>query len=49
VFEFNWTVPWWAPLAGAVAGALLAWMAGWWALREVLRRPVMDTLRQVAE
>jgi len=28
---------------------LLAWMAGWWALREVLRRPVMDTLRQVAE
>jgi len=24
-------------------------MAGWWALREVLRRPVMDTLRQVAE
>jgi putative ABC transport system permease protein len=49
VFEFNWTVPWWAPLAGAVAGALLAWMAGWWALREVLRRPVMDTLRQAAE
>ncbi|ATH14091.1 ABC transporter permease [Delftia acidovorans] len=49
VFEFNWTVPWWAPLAGAVAGALLAWIAGWWALREVLRRPVMDTLRQVAE
>jgi putative ABC transport system permease protein len=49
VFEFSWTVPWWAPVAGAVAGAVLAWMAGWWALREVLRRPVMATLRQAAE
>ncbi|WP_280192644.1 ABC transporter permease [Delftia sp. PS-11] len=49
VFEFAWTMPWWAPLAGAVAGAVLAWMAGWWALREVLRRPVMATLRQAAE
>ena len=49
VFEFAWTMPWWAPLAGAVPGAVLAWMAGWWALREVLRRPVMATLRQAAE
>ncbi|GAB2738869.1 FtsX-like permease family protein [Melaminivora jejuensis] len=45
VFEFAWTAPWWVPLAGALAGALLALAAGWWALREVLRRPVMQTLR----
>jgi putative ABC transport system permease protein len=34
------------PLAGAAAGALLALAAGWWGLREVLRRPVMSTLRE---
>ena len=33
------------PLIGALAGALLALSAGWWGLREVLRRPVIDTLR----
>ena len=49
VFDFEWTILWWVPLVGAVAGALLAWLAGWWALREVLRRPVMSTLRQAAE
>lgn len=48
VFDFVWTAPWWVPLAGAVAGAVLAWLAGWWALREVLQRPVMQTLRQSA-
>jgi putative ABC transport system permease protein len=37
------------PLAGTVAGALLALAAGWWGLREVLRRPVMDTLRRAAD
>ncbi len=45
VFEFNWTAAPWVPLAGATAGALLAWAAGWWGLRDVLRRPVVQTLR----
>ncbi|MBQ1763536.1 MAG: ABC transporter permease [Aquincola sp.] len=45
-FEFSWTAPWWVPLAGTVAGALLALAAGWWGLREVLRRPVIETLRR---
>ena len=36
-------------LIGTVAGALLALAAGWWGLREVLRRPVMDTLRRAAD
>ena len=34
------------PLLGALAGAALALMAGWWGLREVLRRPVVETLRK---
>jgi len=46
VFEFAWRPTPWVPLAGCAAGALLAWAAGWWGLREVLRRPVMDTLRR---
>ncbi|MEF7612676.1 FtsX-like permease family protein [Aquincola sp. MAHUQ-54] len=45
-FEFNWTAPWWVPVAGTAAGALLALMAGWWGLREVLQRPVVETLRR---
>ena len=49
VFEFDWAVSWWVPLAGAAAGALLALAAGWWGLREVLQRPVMTTLRQATE
>ncbi|RGE44252.1 ABC transporter permease [Comamonas testosteroni] len=49
VFDFEWTVLWWVPLVGALAGAVLAWLAGWWALREVVKRPVMSTLRQAAE
>ena len=49
VFDFEWSVLWWAPLVGALAGAALAWLAGWWALREVVRRPVMQTLRQAQE
>ncbi len=44
-FEFQWTASWWVPLAGGVAGAALALAAGWWGLREVLRRPVVETLR----
>ena len=46
-FEFSWTPSPWVPLAGAVAGALLALAAGWWGLREVLARPVLETLRRV--
>jgi putative ABC transport system permease protein len=45
-FEFAWTPSPWVPAAGAVAGALLALAAGWWGLREVLRRPVLETLRR---
>ena len=46
VFEFSWAPSPWVPLFGTVAGALLALGAGWWGLREVLRRPVIDTLRR---
>lgn len=49
VFEFSWSASPWVPLAGGLAGALLALAAGWWGLREVLRRPVVQTLRQAAE
>jgi putative ABC transport system permease protein len=49
VFEFSWTASLWVPLAGAFAGAVLALGAGWWGLREVLRRPVVATLRQASE
>ena len=45
-FEFTWAPSPWVPLAGAVAVALLALAAGWWGLREVLRRPVLETLRR---
>ncbi len=49
VFDFSWSAPAWVPLAGGVAGAVLALAAGWWGLREVLRRPVVQTLRRAAE
>jgi putative ABC transport system permease protein len=49
VFQFDWNPSWWVPLAGAAAGALLALGAGWWGLREVLRRPVVETLRAAAQ
>ena len=48
VFEFAWVVSWWVPLLGALAGALLALAAGWWGLRDVLRQPVVQTLRRAA-
>ncbi|MGQ3168145.1 MAG: ABC transporter permease [Hydrogenophaga sp.] len=48
VFQFSWTASPWVPLAGALAGALLALMAGWWGLRSVLRTPVVETLRKAA-
>ena len=49
VFEFEWTVSLWVPLLGALAGAALALAAGWWGLREVLRRPVVETLRRAPQ
>ncbi|HET7793664.1 MAG TPA: FtsX-like permease family protein [Rhizobacter sp.] len=48
VFQFSWNASPWVPLAGSLAGALLALGAGWWGLREVLRRPVVETLRRAA-
>ncbi|MEO8122986.1 MAG: FtsX-like permease family protein [Burkholderiales bacterium] len=49
VFEFSWNPSPWVPLLGGAAGAVLALGAGWWGLREVLRQPVIDTLRRAAE
>jgi putative ABC transport system permease protein len=48
-FEFSWNASPMVPLAGGVAGALLALAAGWWGLREVLRRPVVETLRSASQ
>ena len=36
-------------LAGLLAGAVLAMLAGWWGLRDVLRRPVVETLRRAPQ
>ena len=49
VFEFSWNPSPLVPLAGGIAGAVLALAAGWWGLREVLTRPVVQTLRQAAD
>ena len=49
VFEFHWRASPWVLLTGVIAGALLAWGAGWWGLREVLLRPVVQTLRRAAD
>ena len=49
VFDFAWTVSLWVPVLGSLSGALLALAAGWWGLREVLRRPVVETLRRAAQ
>jgi putative ABC transport system permease protein len=46
VFEFDWGGSFWILPAGMISGALLALLAGWWALRGVLQRPVVQTLRQ---
>jgi len=48
VFDFAWSGSLWVPLFGALAGAVLALAAGWWGLRDVLRRPVVETLRRAA-
>jgi putative ABC transport system permease protein len=47
-FEFTWNPSPWVPLIGAATGAALALAAGWWGLRDVLRRPVVQTLRQAS-
>jgi len=49
VFQFSWNASPWVPLGGSVAGAVLALAAGWWGLREVVGRPVVETLRRAAE
>ena len=46
VFEFAWRASPLVPVAGALAGAALALAAGWWGLRDILRRPVVETLRR---
>ncbi|MDH5855881.1 ABC transporter permease [Lampropedia aestuarii] len=48
VFDFSWSFPLWAPVLSALAGAVLALLAGWWGLREVLSRPVADSLRSLS-
>lgn len=47
-FQFNWQPSPLVPLAGSVAGGLLALMAGWWGLRSILKTPVVETLRRAA-
>lgn len=49
VFDFEWVVSLWVPLLGSLSGAILALAAGWWGLRDVLRRPVVETLRRAAQ
>jgi putative ABC transport system permease protein len=49
VFDFAWTASPFVPLLGALAGVVLALAAGWWGLREVLSRPVVETLRKAAQ
>jgi putative ABC transport system permease protein len=48
VFNFSWSVSLWVPLLGSLAGAVLALAAGWWGLRDVLNRPVVQTLRRAS-
>jgi putative ABC transport system permease protein len=49
VFDFPWTLHWYLPIVGSLAGAVLSWLSGWWSLREALRRPVMQSLRNAAQ
>lgn len=47
-FQFSWQPPLLVPLAGSLAGGVLALGAGWWTLRGILRTPVVDTLRKAS-
>lgn len=47
-FEFSWQPSPWVPVAGGLAGGVLALAAGWWGLRSVLKTPVIETLRRAA-
>ena len=47
--DFPWTASPWVLLAGSAIGAVLSLAAGWWGLREVLKRPVVETLRRAAQ
>ncbi|HQX58878.1 MAG TPA: FtsX-like permease family protein [Burkholderiaceae bacterium] len=49
VFNFAWTASLLVPIEGALAGAVQAMLAGWWGLRDVLRRPVIETLRRAPQ
>ena len=44
-FNFDWSVTWWTPVYSAIVGALWAWLSGLWSLREILKQPVVQTLR----
>ena len=48
-FDFEWQASPLVPLAGAVAGSVLALAAGWWGLREVITRPVVETLCKASQ
>jgi putative ABC transport system permease protein len=45
-FEFEWQFKPWVLIGTTIGGAVLAQLAGWWALRGVLQRPVVQTLRE---
>ena len=45
-FEFEWQFKPGVLIGTTIGGAVLAQLAGWWALRGVLQRPVVQTLRE---
>lgn len=45
-FDFEWQFKPWVLIGTTIGGAVLAQLAGWWALRGVLQRPVVQTLRE---
>ncbi len=46
VFDFTWTPSPWVLGLGTLTGAALSWTAGAWSLHQVLKQPVVKTLRQ---